>query len=271
VPLPPPSDSTTALVTGASSGIGEQFARGLARRGHGVTLVSRRADVLERLAEELSSEHGVRADHVAADLADAAQRDALAEEIARRGREVAVLVNCAGFGIYGPFVTNGRERELQQVRVLVEAVVDLTSRYLPAMVERDSGAVINVSSTAGIQPLPHNASYAAAKSYVDFLGDAIHSELQGTGVTVTTVLPGPVRSGFQEASDAGHFADRMPGIVFASPERVAEDGLKAAERGKRSVVPGGPQVRAAFRPNRFVPRRMVLAVSKRMMARPNAD
>jgi short-subunit dehydrogenase len=271
VALPAPSNSATALVTGASSGIGEQFARGLARRGHGVTLVARRGDVLERLAAELSREHGVRADHVATDLADSAQRDVLAEEVVQRDRQVDILVNCAGFGLYGPFVENGRERELQQVRLLVEAVVDLTARYLPGMVERDTGAVINVSSTAGIQPLPHNAAYAAAKSYVDFLGDAIHSELQGTGVTVTTVLPGPVRSGFQEASDAGHFADRMPGLVFASPERVAEDGLKAAERGKRSVVPGGLPVRAAFRPNRFAPRRAVLAVSKRMMARPDAD
>ncbi|MEA2373689.1 MAG: uncharacterized protein QOD53_152 [Thermoleophilaceae bacterium] len=271
MPLPPPSDASTALVTGASSGIGEQFARGLARRGHGVTLVARRADVLERLASELSGEHGVRADHVAADLAKPKQRDALAEAVAANGREVAVLVNCAGFGVYGPFVENEREREIQQVRVLVEAVVDLTARYLPGMVARDSGAVINVSSTAGMQPLPHNAGYSAAKAHVEFFSEAIHTELQGTGVTVTTVLPGPVRTGFQDASDAGYFTERMPGMVFASPERVAEDGLAAAEAGKRSVVPGGLPVRAAFRPNRFAPRRVVLAVSKRMMARPGGD
>jgi short-subunit dehydrogenase len=267
VALPPPSDSSTALVTGASSGIGEQLARGLARRGHGLTLVARRADVLERLAGELSSAHGVRVDHVAADLADSAERDRLAAEVTERGRDVEILVNSAGFGLYGPFVENGREREVQQVRLLVEAVVDLTARHLPAMVERDRGAVVNIASTAGMQPLPHNAGYSAAKAYVEFLTEAIHTELEGTGVTVTAVLPGPVRTGFQDASDAGYFADRMPGIVFAPPERVAEDALKAVERGRRSVVPGGLPVRAAFRPNRFAPRRLVLAVSKRMMER----
>jgi hypothetical protein len=267
VALPPPSDSGTALVTGASSGIGEQLARGLARRGHGLTLVARSADTLERLAAELSGEHGIRADHVAADLADAAQRDALADEVGRRGRDVEVLVNSAGFGVYGPFAENDREREIQQVRLLVEAVVDLTSRYLPGMVARDRGAVINLASTAGTVPLPHNAGYSAAKAYVEFLTEAIHTELRSTGVTVTAVLPGPVRTGFQDASDAGYFTDRMPGLVFAPAERVAEDALKAAERGKRSVMPGGLPVRAAFRPNRFAPRRVALAVARRMMER----
>ena len=189
----------------------------------------------------------MRADHVAADLADPAQRDALAEEVAQGGREVDVLVNCAGFGIYGPFVSNERERELQQVRLLVEAVVDLTSRYLPGMVQRDSGAVINVSSTAGIQPLPHKRQPAAAASrHVDSLGDPA-DQRPGDRRDGRDGASGPVRSGFQDASDAGHFADRMPEIVFASPERVAEDALAAAERGKRSVVPGGLPVRASLR------------------------
>lgn len=268
VALPPPSDSSTALVTGASSGLGEQFARALARRGYNLTLVARREEVLERLASELSGEHGIAAEHVAVDLADASQRDAMVAKVEERGRQVEVLVNCAGFGVYGPFAESDREQELKQVRLLVEAVVDLTARYLPGMVERGRGAVVNLSSTAGIQPLPHNAGYSAAKAYVEFFSEAVHTELRGSGVTVTAVLPGPVKTGFQDASDAGYFADRMPGMTFAPPERVAEDSLKAADKGRRSVVPGGPQVRAAFRPNRFFPRRVVLAVSKRMMERP---
>jgi short-subunit dehydrogenase len=269
--LPPPSESSTALVTGASSGIGEQFARGLARRGHDVTLVARRAEPLERVAGELEREHGVRAGYVTADLAEPAARDALAAEIERRGRTVEVLVNCAGLGQYGPFVENGREKEVQQVRVLVEAVVDLTARYLPGMVERGRGAVINVSSTAGIQPLPHNAGYSGAKAFVDFWSDAVHSELAGSGVTMTAVLPGPVETGFQDAADNHYFTDRMPGFTFKSPERVAEDSLRAAERGRRSIVPGGLPVQAWFRPGRFAPRRLQLAVGGRLMRRPRGS
>jgi short-subunit dehydrogenase len=266
--LPPPSDSSTALVTGASSGIGEQFAHGLARRGHGVTLVARRADPLERVAGELEREHGVRADYVTADLADPEARDALAAEVERRGRTVEVLVNCAGFGYYGPWVETGRDKELHQLRVLVEAVVDLTGRYLPGMVERGRGAVVSVSSTSGLQPLPHSAGYSAAKAYVDFWNDAVHDELRGTGVTMTAVLPGPVHTGFQDAAENHYFTDRMPDFTFVSPERVAEDGLGAAERGRRSVIPGGPHVRASFRPNRFAPRRLQLAVGGLLTRRP---
>lgn len=268
--LPEPSADATALVTGASSGIGEQLARGLARRGHGLTLVARRTEPLERLASELESDHGIRAEAVGADLADAGARDELAAEVDRRGRRVDVLVNCAGYGIYAPFLESGRDRELHQLRLLVEAVVDLTARYLPGMVERGSGAVINLSSTAGLQPLPYNAGYSAAKAYVDFLSEALHSELNGTGVTVTSVMPGPVRTGFQEASDANHFAERMPGIVFKPAERVAEDALRATERGKRATIPGGPVVKMAFGPNRLAPRSLQLAVGKRLSAPPDS-
>lgn len=269
--LPPPSETSTALVTGASSGIGEQFARGLARRGHGVTLVARRGEELERIAGEIAREHDVQADFVTADLADPDARDALAAEVEGRGRAVEVLVNCAGFGYYGPWVEIGREKELHQLRVLVEAVVDLTGRYLPAMVERGRGAVVSVSSTSGLQPLPHSAGYAAAKAYVDFWSDAVHDELRGTGVTMTAVLPGPVQTGFQDTADNHYFTDRMPGFTFVPPERVAEDGLRAAERGRRSVIPGGPQVRASFRPNRFAPRVLQLAVGGRLMRRPGGS
>ena len=267
--LPEPSAESTALVTGASSGIGEQLARGLARRGHGLTLVARRIEPLERLASELADEHGVRTAAISADLSDAASRDELAAEVERSGRTVEVLVNCAGYGIYGAFLDSGREKELHQLRLLVEAVVDLTARYLPGMVERGRGAIINLSSTAGLQPLPFNASYSAAKAYVDYLSEALHTELRGTGVTVTSVLPGPVRTGFQEASNADHFAARMPGLAFKPAERVAEDALRATERGRRAIIPGGPVVKMAFGPNRVAPRRLQLAVGKRLAAPPN--
>ncbi len=169
--------------------------------------------------------------------------------------------------MYAPFAESDRRRELQQVRLLVEAVVDLMSRYLPGMVERRRGAVINLSSTAGFQPLPYNASYAAAKSHALLLSEGVHAEVADRGVTVTAVCPGPVPSGFQEASDASYFADKLPKFTFVSPERVARDALAAAERGRMSVIPGGPQVRATFGPNRRMPRWAALPVSKRLMAR----
>jgi short-subunit dehydrogenase len=265
MPLPPPSSNSIALVTGASSGIGEQFARQLAGRGHRVAIVARREEQLRQLAEELGGTD--RAVPIAADLSVGEDRDRLATRLGELGAQVEILINNAGFGIYEAFGKSGRERELQQVHLLVEAVVDLMARYLPAMVERRRGAIINMSSTAGFQALPYNAAYSAAKGYVLLLSEGVHAEVEEHGVTVTAVAPGPVRSGFQEASDASYFAERLPGFTFVPPERVARDALAAADRGRISVIPGGAQVRAAFAPNRNIPRWLTLPVSKRIMAR----
>jgi short-subunit dehydrogenase len=141
------------------------------------------------------------------------------------------------------------------------------ARYLPGMVKRGRGAVINVSSTAGFQPLPYNAGYSAAKAHVLMLSEAVHAEVKDKGVTVTAVCPGPVPSGFQEASDANYFADKLPKFTFVEPERVARDAIRAAAQGRISVIPGGPQVRAAYGPNRKLPRWLTLPVSKRLMTR----
>jgi short-subunit dehydrogenase len=263
--LPEPSPESIALVTGASSGIGEQFARQLSEMGHRVALVARREDRLKELSEELGGPD--RAIPIAADLASAEDRDRLAERIEELGAEVDVLVNNAGYGIYTAFAEQGRDAELKQVRLLVEAVTDLMARFLPRMRSRGRGTIINMSSTAGFQALPYNASYAAAKAYVLMLSEAVHEEVKEHGVTVTAVCPGPVPSGFQEASDASYFAEKLPKFTFVEPERVARDAIRAAARGQISVIPGGPQVRAAFGPNRKLPRWLVLPVSKRLMAR----
>src|SRR5919197_2324233 len=250
--LPPPDPRGTALVTGASSGIGAALARGLAERGHGVTLVARREDRLRQLADELARAHGVRTEVVAADLAREDERDRMADAVAARELIVEVLVNCAGFGIYAPLAVSDRRRELEQVRLMVEAVVDLDARYVPAMGQRGRGAVINLASTAGFQALPGNVNYSAAKSFVLIHTEGLHEELRGTGVTATAVAPGPVRTEFQATSEA-LFANRLPRFVWTDPERVARDALHAAERGKRSVVPGGVAHKVAFAPNRLIP------------------
>lgn len=263
--LPPPTRDSIALVTGASSGIGEQYARQLSARGHRIAIVARREDRLARLAEELGGPE--RAVAIGADLGEPEDRDRLAARLEELGARVEVLVNNAGSGIYQSFAEAGRERELGQLRVLVEAPVDLMARYLPGMVERRRGAVINMSSTAGFQALPYNAGYSAAKAYLLILSEAVHAEVQEYGVTVTVVCPGPVPTGFQQASDAGYFADRLPKFTFVSPERVAQDALAAADKGRISVIPGGPQVKAMLAPNRNMPRWLTLPVSRRLMAR----
>jgi uncharacterized protein len=262
--LPPPDPQSTALVTGASAGIGRALAAGLAAKGHGVTLVARRRERLEELATQLAGDHGVRAEVVSADLSDAGDRARLAEEVAARSMAVEILVNNAGFGIYGPFPAS-LERELGQVNLLVAAVVDLNARYLPAMLERGRGAIINISSTAGLQPLPGNGTYAASKAFVLYHSEALYAETRGAGVSVTAVCPGPVQTEFQETSDA-RFQSALPKFTWCDPERVAEDALAAAERGKRTVVPGGPAVRLFFGPNRIAPPGLALAIAKRVMA-----
>jgi uncharacterized protein len=257
--LPDPSQTTAALVTGASSGIGAALAAGLAERGHNVLLVARRADVLEGLARDLGGEHGVRAEALACDLTDPAARDRLAEQIAGLGLEVAVLANNAGFGTYVPFASSERGRELDQVRLNTESVVDLTSRYLPGMCERGAGAVLVTASTAAFQPLPGNAVYAASKAFALSFAEALHREVSGTGVTVTALCPGPVKTGFQDASGAHDFASQMPGPLWRSAEQVAAAALKGVERGRRVVVPGPPnRMLAAI--GRFSPRPVVLRV-----------
>jgi short-subunit dehydrogenase len=263
--LPPPSADSIALVTGASSGIGEQFARQLSEKGYRVALVARREERLATLAEELGGDD--RAVVIAADLGIPEERDRIAARVDELGSQVDVLVNNAGFGVFKPFIESGQEGELQQVRVLVEAVVDLMARYLPPMVQRGRGAVINLSSTAGFQALPYNAGYSAAKSYVLLLSEAVHAEVKDQGVTITAVCPGPVPSEFQDTGDANYFTERLPKFTFVSPERVARDSLAAAEKGRISVIPGGPQVRAALGPNRMLPRWATLPVSKRLMTR----
>jgi short-subunit dehydrogenase len=263
--LPPAAANSIALVTGASSGIGEAFARQLCQRGHRVALVARREDRLTALAQELGGPD--EAVVLAADLAVPEDRDRLAQRLEELGAVVEILVNNAGFGVFSPFAESEREQELKQVRLLVEAVVDLMARYLPGMVERGRGAVINLSSTSAFQALPFNAGYAAAKSHVLLLSEAVHAEVEERGVTVTAVCPGPVETEFQEASDAGYFAARLPKFTFVPPERVARDALSAAEKGRMSVIPGGPLVSAAFAPNRRMPRWASLPVSKRLLAR----
>jgi short-subunit dehydrogenase len=264
--MPEPSSGSIALVTGASSGIGAAIARELARRGHNLGLVARREELLRELASELGDTHSIRAEAIAADLATADGRDGLAKDVEKTGLDVAVLVNNAGIGLFGKFANNPRERENTLASLNVDAVVDLTSRYLPAMVERGAGAVINVASTAAFQPMPGNATYAASKAFVLSFSEAVHNELGGTGVTLTVVCPGPVRTEFMEAAEIPKAEERTPAFVWMSAEELARDAIRAAEKGKRAVVPGALNQAGAIA-GRHSPRTLALPIVRKLMGR----
>jgi short-subunit dehydrogenase len=255
--LPQPKPSSTALVTGGSSGIGHEIAAELAARGHNVVLVARRKDRLSELAAELSRQHGVRAEAVGADLSKAASVARLPGRIESLGLDVEILVNNAGFATNGPFHEADQARELEQVRVLVEAVVALTGAFVPGMVARGRGAVLNVASTAGMQPLPYSAGYAAAKAYVLAYSEAIHHELAPHGVTVTALAPGPVYTDFWEISGwqvAGGrtFEQAVPRPAWISAHDAARAGVDGLASGSRVVVPG-LRMRAAMEASRYIP------------------
>jgi len=240
VPLPPPKETSTALVTGSSSGIGAAIAAELARRGHGVTLVARREDKLKALATEVADAHGVRAEVIAADLTDDTARLDLAGELERRGLTVDILVNNAGFTTMGPVHLSRRDQELAMVRTDVEAVVDLCTIFVPGMVTRHRGAVLNTASTAAFQPLPGQAGYGASKAFVLSYSRALGAELKGTGVTVTALCPGPVETGFAEASGLSdeEASESLPRFMWVPAERVAAAGVEGLEAGRPVVIPG---------------------------------
>ena len=245
-----------ALITGASSGIGEQFARQLSARGHDLVLVARRAERLEQLAGELPTQAHVVPCDLAVDTAS------LSGRVAELGLDVELLVNNAGLGASGPFVEHDPSRDAEQVRVNCEAVVTLTHAFLPAMVERARGGIINVASSAGMQPIPYESVYAATKAFVISFTDALHIELLGSGVRVLAVNPGPVPTEWQQV--AGYEPGRagvVPGRISA--EQVVRESLAAYDRGRRSVIPGRA-IRWFIRATRPSPRAIQLRVTERL-------
>ena len=241
----------TALVTGASSGIGEQFARQLAAAGHDLVLVARRVDRLEQLASELPTDAKV----VACDLTtDAAS-------LGGRVQELGVRID-AGFGTSGPFLEHDPASDADQVRLNCEAVVTLCHAFLPGMVERRRGGIINVASSAGFQPIPYESVYAATKAFVISFTDALHTELRGTGVRAMSVNPGPVPTEWQQV--AGYEENRtgvVPGEIPA--EQVVRESLEAWDKGRRSIIPGR-MIRWFIRGTSPSPRAFQLRITERM-------
>lgn len=225
-----------ALVTGASMGLGREYARLLARDGHDLVLVARSEELLRRLARELEDAHGASCRVLVADLADPDAPKRIVQVLADLDVAVDVLVNNAGFGTNGPFLQQDPGRELDMIQVNVAAVVHLTRLLCPAMVERGRGAVLNVASVAAFQAGPGMATYYATKAFVLSFSEAIAHELRGTGVTVTCHCPGAVDTEF------GHTSGNQDSVLFAAGAAdavaVAEHGYRAMKAGRVVAVPG---------------------------------
>ena len=250
-------------MTGASSGIGADMARELAARGHDLALVARREDRMRELAEELAERHAVRAETFGCDVAEPEGRARLIGEVAERGLTVEILINNAGFGSGGAFHALDGEGETGMVRTNVEAVVALTSAWLPGMVERRRGAVLNLASLIAFQPVPFQATYGATKAFVLSFTQAVHEEVRGTGVTITALCPGPVRTEFGESGGFGGADDRIPSFMWLDSETVARAGIEGLEKGDRVVVPGVVNRLGALS-GHYMPRALLLPLVRRL-------
>lgn len=221
-----------ALVTGASAGIGDEFARQLAQRGNDLVLVARDKARLETLAKSLSNEFAADCEVLAADLTDATQLAAVEE----RARTVDILVNNAGFGTFGRFDELDLDAEVREINLNVVALVRLTHAAAGPMVARGKGGILNVSSLASYQPGPSNATYAATKAFVTSFTEAVHEELNGTGVAVTVLCPGFTRTEFQERANVP--STDVPSFMWQNAPEVAKAGLDGLARNRALVVPG---------------------------------
>jgi short-subunit dehydrogenase len=255
-PTPGAARTGWAVVTGASSGLGREFALALVERGLPVLAVARRGERLRALADEVGARGG-RLEPLTADLATSAGVEALLARAA--SLRVELLVNNAGVATYGPFTATAAQRQLELVRLNVEAIVALTCGLLPGMLARRRGGVINVASQAAFQPMPYFAAYAASKAFVLSFSEALAEELRGTGVRVTVVAPGFVSTEFAEVAGSREPERRLPHL---KPRPVVESALRAHQRGRTVKVVGALYAFLTFAV-RFAPR----AAVRRMMGR----
>ena len=225
-----------ALVTGASSGIGEHLARQLAERGHDLVLVARDQGRLEALAKEVGDAFNAAAQVLPADLTSPEQLATVEGRCRDDNSPIDMLVNNAAFGSFGPFHTLDVDAETREIQLNVVALTRLTHAAASTMVPRGRGGILNVSSLAGFQPGPLNAVYAASKAFVTSFTEAVHEELKGTGVSVTALCPGFTRTGFQAVANVP--ASNVPGFMWQEADVVARCGLDALAKNRAVAIPG---------------------------------
>lgn len=234
--LPAPTPESRAVVTGASSGIGEALATELASRGHSLILVARRKDVMDALAAKLTDEYGVEVEVRGVDLSDRDARRPLTDELSRR--TISVLCNNAGIATFGPVAELDADYERAQVELNAVAVHDLTLAVLPGMVARGVGGILITGSAAGNMPIPNNATYAATKAFANTFSESLRHELRDTGVHVTLLAPGPVRTEEPDPAEASIVDKMVPDFFWISSEQTASLSLDALAENKMRVVPG---------------------------------
>ncbi|HVE86881.1 MAG TPA: SDR family oxidoreductase [Myxococcales bacterium] len=265
--VPPKSTTPTALITGPTSGIGLDLTALFAADKHDLVLVSRSADKLEQLAAELKQKHGIQVTVIALDLSEADAPGKLQAELERRGLQIDVLVNNAGYAQYGAFLETDADQERRMMQLNMVTLTELTKRLVPLMVKRGRGRVLNVASTAAFMPGPLMAVYYATKAYVLSLSEALNSELEGTGVSVTALCPGPTRTGFQARAQME--SSRLVKGKIMDSATVARIGYAALMRGKPVVIPGFSNQVQVLAP-RLLPRSAVPSIVKRAQERTHA-
>ena len=253
-----------ALVTGASSGLGVDFAQLLAARGANLVLVARRSEPMKTLAAELKRRHGTHCHVIAMDLARPGVGAELHAKVIARRVAIDILVNNAGFGVFGDFVDQPLASETRMLQLNVVALTELTHVFAADMVKRGSGRILLVGSLGGFQPLPRYAAYAASKAYVLSFGEALHEELKDRGVVVTVLCPGVTATNFLAVSGQENMP--LPDMLTMQSRPVAEIGLKALDAGQASVVPGLPNQATAFA-NRILPRSLFPRLAYRLLKR----
>ena len=255
------STGSTALITGASGGIGYELAKLFARDGNNLVLVARSEDKLAQLAAELEKAYKIRATVIAADLAQANGPEDVFSTTQKAGIDVDVLVNNAGFGQFGFYVETDLQEELRQIQLNIASLTHLTKLYVRPMVERRRGRILNVASTAAFQPGPLMAVYYATKAYVLSFSSALSNELKGTGVTVTCLCPGPTTTEFHQR--AGMDLSNIMKAPFMDGRSVAEIGYRAMLKGKPTVIAGTMNWLAA-QSTRFAPRAWTAAIARKV-------
>ncbi|SCX01372.1 mycolate reductase [Mycolicibacterium fluoranthenivorans] len=236
MPVPAPHPDARAVVTGASQGIGEALAAELAARGHHLIITARRGEVLAEVADRLTQQYGVTVEVRAVDLADPAARDVLCQELA--GRNISVLCANAGTATFGPVAKLDPAGEKAQVQLNALAVHDLCLAVLPGMLERKAGGILISGSAAGNSPIPNNATYAATKAFANTFSESLRGELKGTGVNVTLLAPGPVRTDLPDETERSLVERLIPDFLWINTEYTAKLSLDGLEHNKMRIVPG---------------------------------
>lgn len=254
MPLPAPSPDAPAVVTGASHGIGEALATELAARGYSLIITARREEVLKDLASRLTDKYQVAVEVIPADLVDPIQRQKLADELATRS--ISILCANAGNATVGPVAQLDPAGERALLQLNAAGVHDLVLAVLPRMIERKTGGILISGSAAGNSPIPHNATYASTKAFLNTFSESLRGELRNSGVHVTLLAPGPVRTGILDSVDEAMAAKLVPDYLWVSPEYAAKVSLNGLARNKMRVVPGVP-AKVMSVANQYLPRGIV--------------